>query len=368
MEGISHLFMTGQVLLYACGEAVMMWNGKYEIEEGQEFEIDMFRREDAEGIAHLFRAVYGEGYPVKLVYNPSVLIEAFDKRENMPAVARTGKGDIVGYCALYRSTPNPGLYEIGQALVLPSYRNGGIISKLCHSLYQSAEKQKIDAVFGEAVCNHLFSQKTSAGLFGVDLETALEIDLMPAEAYVAEKSSSGRVAAVLMFVIHNQNHQTLYIPPVYKDPMGYMVSTKNIRLNDKRTFRESSGEAPLEAKSVFKTQVFDFAKVARIAFFEIGGDFKNVLDKIENDMALQRIIVMQVWLKLTTPWIGSAVDLLRGRGYFLGGLLPKWFGVDGLLMQKISGRPNWDGIKLYSERATHILKMIKEDWEAVKPG
>jgi N-acetylglutamate synthase-like GNAT family acetyltransferase len=346
----------------------MTLNGRYKIEDGQEFAVDMFRREDAEGISHLFRAVYGEGYPVKLVYNPTGLIEAFDKRENMPAVARTGKGDIVGYCALYRSAPNAELYELGQALVLPSYRSTGIISKLCLFLYETAAKQRMDAVFGEAVCNHVYTQKTAAGLLGDDSETAIEIDLMPEEAYVAEKSSSGRVAAMLMFGIFSHNPQTIYIPKAYKDPLDYILSAKNIRLADKHTFRESSGDAPANVKTVFRTQFFDFANVARITFSEAGGDFETIFEKIEEDMPHHCIVVIQVWLKLATPWIGSIVDTLRGKGFFLGGVLPRWFGDDGLLMQKVIGSPNWEGIELHSVRANNILKLIKADWVAVGLG
>ncbi len=339
-----------------------------EIEGGQEFVIDRFRNEDAEGVARLFRIVYGDGYAVKLVYNPAALIEAFEKRENMPAVARTGKGDIVGYCGHYRSSPNPDLYESGQGLVLPSYRTEQIFSKLWIYLTETASGQNTDAVFGEPVCNHLYSQKAGAAIYGADTETAIEIDLLPAEAFSAENSASGRVAAMPMFMIFKQKPQTINIPKVYKTQLDYIFSTKNIKLNDKHTFRESSGDAPPGIKSAFKTQVFEFAKVARIAFSEAGGDFEKVFEKIQEEMLLQNIVVTQVWLKLTTPWIGSIVDSLRSKGFFLGGVLPKWFGDDGLLMQKVTGRPNWEGIKLYSERAKNILKLIREDWEQAGRG
>jgi hypothetical protein len=39
------------------------------IEEGQEFTVDVFKPEDAPGITRLFREVYGEAYPARLVYN-----------------------------------------------------------------------------------------------------------------------------------------------------------------------------------------------------------------------------------------------------------------------------------------------------------
>lgn len=340
-------------------------NQKCEIEEGQAFTIDMFRREDAAGVSRLFRAVYGEGYPARIVYNPAELVDALDKRVNIPAVARTEKGDIISYCALYRSAPNPNLYEMGRALVLPSYRGGSILLKLTLLLYEAAERQNIDAVFLEAVCNHTYSQKIAADAFGADSETAIEIDLMPKEAYVTEKSASGRVAAMLMFAIYKQNSQAIYIPSKYKEQLDYIFSAKNIRLNDKNIYLESLGNAPSYLKSAFSMEVYDFAKVARIAFSETGSDFERVFEKIEDEMLLQNMIVIQVWLKLTTPWIGSIVDILRSKGYFLGGVLPKWFGDYGLLMQKVIGQPpSWDGINLYSERAVNILNFIKADCKA----
>ena len=54
-------------------------------------------------------------------------------------------------------------------------------------------------------------------------------------------------------------------------------------------------------------------------------------------------------------------EYLRGRGYFFGGVLPRWFGADGFLMQKVTVRPNWEGIRLYSEKAQKICDFIRED-------
>jgi hypothetical protein len=56
--------------------------------QGTEFNPDIFHPDDAEGVAALFRSVYGEGYPVKVVYDPAALVAAFEKRENTPVVAR----------------------------------------------------------------------------------------------------------------------------------------------------------------------------------------------------------------------------------------------------------------------------------------
>jgi hypothetical protein len=56
------------------------------------------------------------------------------------------------------------------------------------------------------------------------------------------------------------------------------------------------------------------------------------------------------------------VDLLRQKRYFFGGVLPRWFDQDGILMQKLIGSPDFDKIRLHSERSHKILEMVKQDW------
>jgi hypothetical protein len=70
-----------------------------------------------------------------------------------------------------------------------------------------------------------------------------------------------------------------------------------------------------------------------------------------------------VWLKLTSPWVGEAVKILRAKGYFLGGALPQWFEDDGLLMQKVLFTPDFESIQLYTDRAKRIRDLIKSDWQ-----
>ena len=106
---------------------------------------------------------------------------------------------IIGQTAIYSFTsPNPSLYEEGQGIVLPEYRNQKILEKCLGYGHQVVYPQlQIEQVWAEAVCNHIFTQKAGArlGYF----ETGLELDLMPASSYVKEQSSQGRVAAFLMF-------------------------------------------------------------------------------------------------------------------------------------------------------------------------
>ncbi len=38
---------------------------------------------------------------------------------------------------------------------------------------------------------------------------------------------------------------------------------------------------------------------------------------------IHSFMVIQVWLKLSWPWIGAIVAMLKEKGYLFGGILPQ---------------------------------------------
>ena len=330
----------------------------HDIEPGQDWEVDLFRPEDAKGVVSIFRSVYGEGYPVRTYVDPQLLIEENAARRVISTVARTPRGDIVGHNALFNSAAHPGIYESGAGAVHGAYRGGkGIFTRMVdHGLEVATTFPAINAVFCEPVCNHVFSQKLTekAGF----VLRALEVDLMPAGAYEKEASATGRVAAFLTFRTFRPRPHAVYLPAAYRDILLFLYED----LDDDRDFQISEDAVPVGTVSDIKPQIFDFAGVARVAVHEPGADFPSRLNTLERELRERRIQVIQIWLNLACPWVGEAVEVLKSRGYFLGGALPRWFDSDGLLMQKIQKRPDWDEISVYAQRAEEILKLVRADW------
>jgi hypothetical protein len=322
------------------------------------YKIYSFRPSDGVGVAQLFREVYGDGYPVKIVYNSEQLVTAFENNEYIPVVARTPDNRIVGFSSLYRSAPHKGVYETGLFLVLPDYQNTHIFGMMCrHAIKTAPTIPGLDVLFAENVCNHTLTQR--AGILFKHIETAIEVDLMPAEAYEEVDTSSGRVSTINMFRTFVHNPHEVYVPGVYEAPVRYIYDG----FDDNRTLISSTDVLPSGRSTEITTQLFDFAQLARVAVYHAAIDFERAFDTEEKRIEDMNCTVIQVWLKLSWPWIGTVVNILRDRGFFLGGILPRWFGEDGLLMQKVLQRPNWEGISLYTDRAAQILSFIKNDWE-----
>lgn len=328
-------------------------------ESGEEIEVGFFRPEDANGIVELFKSVYGDGYPIRLFYDAGAITEANETGTYHSIVARTFSGKVVGVEHLYRSSPYAGLYEVGAGLVLKECRKLGLNRRMLHYLYEEwvPQRPEIEEIWGEAVCNHVSMQKTVDEFDHV--ETALEVALMPAEAYSKEKSATGRVAALPAFRCYKSKPLSVYLPRVYEQALKFLYAA----IHDNRDIRLSDRELPAAVQTQSHMTVFSFARVCRMAISDIGGDFAVHVGELESRARDQNVAIFQIQLDLGSPCVGAAVDILRTGGYFLGGLLPRWFDHDGFLMQKITIDPGFEGIQLYSDRAKQIFAMVYEDWQ-----
>lgn len=329
------------------------------IEPGQQWTVDAFRPEDAAGVTALFKSVYGEGYPIRIYVEPDLLIAANAEKSVVSTVARTPKGDIVGHTALYNSAPNTDIYESGAALVHAHYRGGnGIFTEMVrHGIETASTDCGMTLAFGEPVCNHPFSQKLGRTL---NFHTrAVEVDLMPASAYVKEKSAAGRVSALLSFRTIQPKPQTIYIPQAYETDFDLLYAN----MDDTRTFRKAEAPLPPATATCLSHQIFDFARVARITVKTVGHDLEAVLTRTETTLSASGIAVVQIWLPLADPTVGAAVDLLRRHGYFIGGVLPRWFDHDAMLMQKLTATPNWEGMVIAFDEDRRLVERVKSDWE-----
>lgn len=336
----------------------------YVIEPEQAYAFDLFQPKDAQGVVALFKTVYGEGYPIRTFMEPQRLIEENAAGRVISSVARTPKGDIVGHNAIFCSAPYKKIYESGAGLVHPEYRGGaGIFGGLGKHGEEIGFRQfGVEAIYGEPVCNHVFAQRATASK-GYITQT-LEVDLMPGTAYTKDKSVQGRVSTLFDFKTLRPKPHEVYLPEIYEEMFQWLYDG----LDDQRQIRISGADRLPEIPAELNVEIFDFAQVARVTVNRAGADFAVRMDQEEKRLLSQGAVVIQVWLNLSWPWINKVVQALWDRQYFIGGLLPRWFDQDGMLMQKILERPNWEGIQLQFERAKKLLEWVRADWETTKLG
>jgi hypothetical protein len=330
-----------------------------EIQPGLPWEADLFRPEDAPGVANLFLTVYGEGYPIRAFIEPDLLRTENAARRTVSSVARTSAGQIAGHNALFHSAPWEGIWESGAGLVHPAYRGAAhIFTKLvAHGQDVLKDMLRGQGVFGESVLNHVYSQRLCKNAGWVS--QAVEVDLMPAEAYVKEGAAQGRVSNLVDFMTIRPRPHAVHLPPDLEEPLRFIYA----EMDDQRTLIFTPAPPASDTRTRIKAQIFPFAQVARLAIHQAGADIVEAVAAQEAEAAAQGVTVFQAWLNLGHPGAGWAATALRQRGYFLGGVLPRWFDDDGLLLQRMTHRPNWEGMKLAFDRGKQIVALARADWE-----
>jgi hypothetical protein len=340
------------------GEALdLLSRDRRTVPEGQEYAAGYFEASDGPGVARLFYAVYGDGYPIDTYYIPEQLAEENRRGSIRSVVTRTVSGEVVSHVALYRSSsPNPNLYEYGVGLTLPAYRPTMAFFRATQLLMKLVGHDGIDGFFGEAVCNHVTTQKLSR--HSQAIETAVEPALMPASAYETEQSAEGRVGCLLYSRVVRDRRRTLYLPAAYQDEVRYLLD--GLALD--RDLVVSEAALPGNGGEI-EVKRFDFAGVARCMVPAPDEGLSARLAELERQLRADGYALIQFFVDLGKPWSGGVVKQLRDHGYCFGGLLPIWFGDDGLLMQKHFVDPDFDGMKIYSDRGRRLLELVRRDWE-----
>lgn len=331
--------------------------------EEHSWEIDRFRPDDAQGVVGLYRAIYEEHFPFKEVYDPNWHIEQAQKGDSYRVVVRLPGGKLAGTGALFRSVAtNPDLYEGGGLIVLEEYRTQNLAIPIMQFMNINLPRiYNLEQIWGEAVCNHLVSQQLT--IKSGYTACALEVDMMPEEAYqsLSERGMNigSRVSALVVFQAFRSQPQNLYLPIAYQDVLKKLYEPFNFGHNFMNPERLVIGESTTAAQ----VNTMSDAGMSRITVAQIGTDFAAWLKTTEDELLTQSISVVQVILPLDTALVDQATEQLRQAGYWLGGLMPRWFGHDGFLMQKTMHEPDFNKIKVYSKPGKEVLQKVKADYE-----
>ncbi len=326
------------------------------IEPGQKFVVDDFRPEDAWGVARLYRAVYGEKFPVDHVYDPEELVRLNAGTDFHQVVGRAESGDVVGLYALFRNAPGRRIMEAGSWIVHPAYRNSTLAIRLAREIHLAPpERFGLDVIFGQSVCDHLITQKMGEKFNS--LSCALEIEAMPPRPENENGASAVRVSLLDGFIVSRDRPHTVFLPRHYEGILRSMYASRGLQ----REFAEDG--VPEEVRTTALIKAMDEADLVRTTVEETGRDFAEHLVLMEREYPGRH--VYQIVLPLWRPGCSLAVKAARAAGYFFGGFLPLWYDRDGLLLQKVAGHPDSSRILLYTREAKDLLGTILADRDSL---
>ena len=331
-------------------------------------ELYQFVAVDCENIRHVatvFRSVYGEDFHVRDVYDPELLWRKIQAGQIVSALAFSADGQPAGYISLFNTAPNPRLWETGNIVVVPRYANTDISLRLFRYYEEliSSRAADIDGFFTEAVCSHYFTQISDAESGMVDC--GLELDQLDGSSFKdgkSNKAGSARVSCLLSFKEKRDHTGPVYVPVRYEGIIRKI--TDRLRPRD---LLLSTTVMPIQGVSTLEERYYPASRTWKISFRNIDSDWTTVVEDIVDQARQRNVISLQITINMALPYIGEAVEVLRGKGFFFGGMAPLWFGTDGLLMQQLFGNePHYEGMKLYTPMARELLAYIKTDRQTVR--
>jgi hypothetical protein len=320
-----------------------------------EFSIALFTPEDAPDISRFYRETYGDNFPIRYVYDPEEIARRYDGVNHRTVVVRDSEHRLAGMGSLFRSAPNPRLYEAGQLMVAKRHRGKGLSNTIGHTVLEEYPTQiPVAAVFIEALCSHTLSQPsaTKNGL----LPTGVELEWLPAMGPKKEGGPAVNISLLMLFRVYRDVPHTIHPHPVYAGFIGERIRELGIE----RTI--APGDSPLAEATEAESEFLRDAAIATLSVSRPGKDWPDVLARFEAEAAG---CTQHVRLNLgdrATPW---AIDILRGRQFFLSAYLPLWFEKDGLLLQKLPAHPDFSAPRYASEGAKALAEAMRADWRAV---
>ncbi|EFL52217.1 conserved hypothetical protein [Solidesulfovibrio fructosivorans JJ]] len=328
------------------------------IEPGQDVAIELFRPEDAPGVAMAYYETYGDTFPLEHVYDPEEIVRRNATNDQYTVVARTPRGEVVGLFGLFRHAPNPDVYEAGQLMVLGSYRKRHLSTEFSKVALESLPRRLgIPVVFLEAVSNHTVSQLIALP-WGLTF-TGLEVECLPSGSRAKENDASRNTSLFLMFKAFEKPSCAVSLPEPYRAFCETLYAELALP-------RVCSSAAALTGETLASHFFLQETGLLRLTVTRAGRDFDEAVSTAEAKAGPRGMV--QIFLNLGDAAAPPAVELLRARGYFLAGLLPYWFGADGLLLQKVGREPDWDAIQGADQRAAALRDMVREEFKRAWRG
>jgi N-acetylglutamate synthase-like GNAT family acetyltransferase/anti-sigma regulatory factor (Ser/Thr protein kinase) len=327
-------------------------------------EIRGFQEGDEEGVAHLIYKNYGYSYVKDLFYYPHKILEYHGKK--FYSIVAEAEGKIIGHFA-FLLVPDSTVGEVGVVVVDPLFKGRGIMNQMMEQVLKKAENVGLDAVFGEAIMYHTFSQKSnlshgfteSAFMLG---RTTVDITIENNELTKAYKRGSVLVG----YRFFNKTKKKLYLPKVYKNQIEKTYKNAGIDFEIKKTKKTKTPQ------HVFLTYEFDPpTNIGQIRVEVYGKDFNQKFLHLVSQLRSKHCDMIYVDVSLERiPKIDKVIKIINKRGFFYSGVMFLIHNKgDYLRLQlKHSDQIGSKNYVCHSDFCKDLITYVKEDEKRCKIG
>jgi hypothetical protein len=263
------------------------------------------------------------------------------------------------------NSPKSNIAEIGVVVVDPKYKGHGIMNKMFDKLIKLAQELGLDAIYGEAIMYHVFSQKSN--LSHEFYESAILMGKIPAEVEIEQNLLTKkhlRGSVLVGYKIFNYKKKRLNIPKIYYDQIVKTYQNANLDLDISSPKKVT--------KNRYTHLYYDYDPLSEIAIIKIdicGKYFEHKFVQVLRQLRAKHchMIYADICMQNNSK-IDKIVKIVNKMGFFYSGVLfLKYRNKDYLRLQNrhsdIVGEKN---IECYSEFCKSLLEYIKSDDNRLK--
>lgn len=339
-----------------------------EVPAGTECTARQMMPSEAVEVSKCVYKAYGYSYGYEALYYPDQLVELNLSGRILSAVAVVN-GEIAGHCGLMFWDDTGRIAEMGMGVVKPEFRSRGCFLKLTEYLMEQAAIRGLEGVYGQAVTNHTYSQRTALG-FGMQ-DCALKLGFIPRA--VAFKRMPEQLNQRGSLVVHFKYLSPAAAPEVYA-PLHHrdMISRLYEELGASPTYRVPSAQYPEpgDSAAILKTTTISTLNASFIEVEQYGRGIVEELKAQVRALCLKRIDVIYLYLDLSDAATFHLTEEFERQGFFFSGILPAAAHTgDALILQYLNNVPiDYDQIRLVSETARELLAYIRSHDPNVASG
>lgn len=323
--------------------------------------IREFKKGDEEAIARLIYQNYGHTYVKESFYFPMQILENEGKKY-FSVIAET-EGVLVGHFALLKSHDS-NIAEIGIVVVNPAYKGEGIMNRMFEEIITIAGRIGLDALFGEAIMYHVYSQKSN--LSHGFTESALQLGKIPADVALSgnDLNAKGKRGPVLVgFKLLKPQEKALFLPRRYEAMIRRTYAAEPLITL-----------TPPSPESIKKTSRlgYQFDPVSNIAVIVINGygeDFRAKFHMMLHHLQSKHCDMIYADINLEQiPEVDTVVEVLNRALFFYCGIhFLKHKNSDYLQLQyKHSNDVGKHNMVCYSTFCSELYAYIKDDEKGVR--
>jgi hypothetical protein len=325
--------------------------------------IDLPRKSDAAAIARCFLEVYGHHYVHAEVFSTRRYWDKVESGELIPAVARDGRGEVIGHVALERE-PGAEVAERGEAVVLSAYRGHHLLERMTERLSQEARRHGLHGIYAEPLTIHTFSQRNDeragmpvcAVLLGANPES-----FRPKGLPCPTTGQRQSYLRTFRFV-QPPAARTIHAPEPYRDILLRLYASLGAEVS---VAAPAAASAP-ESRTGIKLNDRGFGV---IHFERIGPQAAIELGQALRDVRALGAAAVQLSAPVGDPGLPLLTDAARGLGFFFCGLGPAFAdGADTFLLQALSEPLNTGKLQLFTDLTKELVAFIDRDRSSTARG